>query len=87
MQSVVGPGGGSLGPIILRHLCKEDGEGKRSRGAWLAAGVSQGRNKGPAAEKACPPGSEVDTRHLQPDDITPGGLHGTPASTYPRLSL
>lgn len=83
MQRVAAAWGEAHGaPWLLGISERQEGEGEKGTGIWLAAGPARG---GTTAQiqlplgKACPPGSEVGTR--QPSLVT----HVPPASIYPRL--
>lgn len=84
MQRVAGAWGRLTGPITLGCLWKEEGEGKRGRGAWLVAGVSQGKNKGPATVATR---ENTSARHPQTCDTAPGCPPGTLSKTELMTSL
>lgn len=81
---MAGAWGRLTGPITLGCLWKEEGEGKRGRGAWLVPGVSQGKNKGPATVATR---ENPSARHPQLCDTAPGCPPGTLSKTELMTSL
>lgn len=82
MQRVAAAWGEAHGaPCLLGISERQEGEGERGTGIWLAVGPARGGTTAQIQlplEKACPPGSEVGTR--QPSLVT----HVPPA---PSLNL